>query len=156
MGHQNQHFSFIEKEPFSTIVETVGPHGPKLDIPSPEQVQVSDLILRSNTRPGFTPSVGVSDSDSFAINPATLESGGFWEGHQSSFKTSDTQCHENLSIPERARSTLFQRMCAPLGEPENWLAHGCNQSTSSWNLEKEFYDMPPLVWLLSCHFLSVK
>jgi hypothetical protein len=67
-----------------------GPHGPKLDIPSPKPVQVSDLILRSNTQPGFTPSVGVSDSDSFAINPATLESGGFWEGHQSSFKTSDT------------------------------------------------------------------
>ena len=38
--------------------------------------------------------------------------------------------------------------CVPLWrKPENQLAHGCNQSTSSRNLEKEFYDMPPLVWL---------
>jgi hypothetical protein len=49
MGHRNQHFSFVEKEPISAIAENVGPHVPKLDIPSLESVQASDLILRSNT-----------------------------------------------------------------------------------------------------------
>jgi hypothetical protein len=30
---------------------------------------------------------------------------------------------------------------------EKWLAHGCNQSKSSYKLEKEFYGMLLLVWL---------
>jgi hypothetical protein len=74
----------------------------------------------SDTQIGYsarlTTSAGVSGSDSFAIDPAPLESRGIREGHQSDSKTSNTRCHVNLPIPERARSTLFQRMCAPLGE----------------------------------------
>jgi hypothetical protein len=30
------------------------------------------------------------------------------------------------------------------GKPEKWLVYGYNQSMSSWNLEKEFYDVPPI------------
>jgi hypothetical protein len=33
----------------------MGPNGPKLDVPSPELVQVSDLTLMSSTRPGSPP-----------------------------------------------------------------------------------------------------
>jgi hypothetical protein len=114
-------------------------------------VQASDLTLRSCTRPGSPLSVGESSSDSFAINPTTLELGGIREGHQSDSKTSGTKCQINLPIPGRARSTLFQWMCAPLGKLENWLAHGCNQSMSSSNLEKEFYNVTSLV----CFVLSL-
>jgi hypothetical protein len=64
----------------------------------------------------LTPLVGVSGCDSFAIDPTPLELGGIQEGHQSDSKTSDTRCHVNLPIPRRARNTLFQWMCAPLGK----------------------------------------
>jgi hypothetical protein len=116
MGRRNQHFSFVGKEPISATAEAVGPHGPKPNAPSPEPVQASDLTLISGTRYGSPLSAGVSGSDSFAIDPTTLELGGIWEGHQSDSRTSGTQCHVNLPIPRRARSTVFQRMCAHLGE----------------------------------------
>ena len=46
------------------------------------------------------------------------------------------ECSNGLKVPYFSGCV---RLC---GKPENWLAHGCNQSTSSWNLEKEFYDVP--------------
>jgi hypothetical protein len=71
-GRQNQHFGFAEKEPISVITETAGAQGLKFNAPSPEPEQASDLTLRSGTRPGSPLLVGVSGSDSFAIDPAPL------------------------------------------------------------------------------------
>jgi hypothetical protein len=87
---KNQHFSFVGKEPISATAEAVRPHDPKLDAPSPEPVQASDLTLISGTRCGSPLSASVSGSNSLAIDPTTLESGGIWEGHQSNSKTSST------------------------------------------------------------------
>jgi hypothetical protein len=50
----------------------MGPQGPKFDTPSLEPMQVSDLTLRLGTQPGSPLSVGVSGSDSFAIDPTPL------------------------------------------------------------------------------------
>ena len=49
---------------------------------------------------------GVSGRDSFTIDPAPTRVRGIRDC-QSDPKTSDTQCHINLSIPGQARSTLF-------------------------------------------------
>jgi hypothetical protein len=81
MGCQNQRFNFTEKEPISTTVKTKGPHGLKPNVLSPKPVQASNLTLRLGTHPGSPLSAGVSGSDSFAIDPTTLESGGIQEGH---------------------------------------------------------------------------
>ena len=61
-------------------MESMGPNGLEPDVPSPELVQASDMILRSGTRPGSPLSAGVSGSDSFAIDPAPLESWGYKGG----------------------------------------------------------------------------
>jgi hypothetical protein len=44
-------------------------------------MHTSDLTLRSGTQPGSPLLAGVSNSDSFIINPATLGQEGIWEGH---------------------------------------------------------------------------
>ena len=51
------------------------------------------------------------------------------------------ECLNGLEVP-------YFSGCVPLrGKPENWLPKGCNQSMSSWNLGKEFYDVPMMVRL---------
>jgi hypothetical protein len=42
----------MEKEPIHVTVKAMEPKGLKFDAPSPDPVQVSDLTLRSGTRPG--------------------------------------------------------------------------------------------------------
>jgi hypothetical protein len=74
----------------------------------------SDIQIGYSTR--LTLSAGVSSSGSFTTDRAIQESGGIWEGHQYDLKNSDTLCHVYLPMSGWARSTLFQRMCAPLRE----------------------------------------